>query len=122
MDRRKLEDMAEHTSDRERRAERAERDSVDLKKIEFMERHLGEDFAGTISGVTAFGLFVLLDDFHVDGLVHVSTLQNDYYSFIEEEHALVGRRKRARYRLGDTLQVRVVRVDRERRRIDFELA
>jgi ribonuclease R len=122
MDRRKLEDMAEHTSDRERRAERAERDSVDLKKIEFMERHLGEDFSGTISGVTAFGLFVLLDDFHVDGLVHVSTLQNDYYSFIEEEHALVGRRKRARYRLGDTLQVRVVRVDRERRRIDFELA
>jgi ribonuclease R len=122
MDRRKLEEMAEHTSDRERRAERAERDSVDLKKIEFMERHLGEDFAGTISGVTAFGLFVLLDDFHVDGLVHVSTLQNDYYSFIEEEHALVGRRKRARYRLGDTLQVRVVRVDRERRRIDFELA
>lgn len=117
----RLEEIAEHASELERRAEQAERDSIDLKKIEFMERHLGDEFTGTISGVTNFGLFILLDEYHVEGLVHVSSLQDDYYRLVEEEHALVGRRKKRRYRLGDPVTVQVVRVDRERRRIDFEL-
>jgi ribonuclease R len=114
--------IADHASERERRAMAAERDSVDLKKIQFMERHLGDEFAGTISGVTRFGLFVLLDDYHVDGLIHVSTLRDDYFRFVESRHALVGRRSRRQLTLGDPVRVQVVRVDRERRRIDFELA
>jgi len=99
----------------------AERDSVDAMKVEFMERHLGDDFTGTISGVTAFGLFVLLDDYHVEGLVHVSSLADDYYQFVETNHSLVGRRRKRAYQLGDSVRVQVVRVDREGRRIDFEL-
>jgi ribonuclease R len=114
--------IAEHASERERRAMAAERDSVDLKKIQFMERHLGDEFSGTISGVTRFGLFVLLDDFHVDGLIHVSALHDDYFRFVESRHALVGRRSKRQFTLGDAVRVQVARVDRERRRIDFELS
>ncbi|HKK08527.1 MAG TPA: RNB domain-containing ribonuclease, partial [Gemmatimonadota bacterium] len=117
----RLAEVARHCSERERRAVEAERDSVDLKKIEFMQRHLGGEFEGTISGVTAFGFFVLLDEFHVEGLVHVSTLEDDYYVFVEEQHALLGQRKRRRFQLGDRVRVQVARVDREARQIDFEL-
>ncbi len=117
----RLAQVAEHCSVRERRAVEAERDSVDLKKIEFMERHLGDEFEGTISGVTAFGFFVLLDEYHVEGLVHVSTLEDDYYTFVEEQHALLGHRRRRRFQLGDRVRVQVARVDREARKIDFEL-
>ena len=116
-----LEDVAASSSQRERSAVEAERDSVDAMKVEFMQRHLGDDFAGSISGVAAFGIFVLLDDFHVDGLVHVSSLTDDYYRFDEGRHSLVGRRRKRTYRLGDPVRVQVVRVDRENRRIDFEL-
>ena len=116
-----LQDVAEHCSERERRAVEAERDSVDLKKIEFMERHLGDEFEGTISGVTAFGFFVLLDEYHVEGLVHVSTLEDDYYVFEEERHALKGQRKNRDFQLGDRVAIQVARVDREERQIDFEL-
>lgn len=117
----RLEEISEHCSQRERRAMQAERDSVDLKKIEFMERHLGGTFEGTISGVTAFGFFALLDEFHVEGLVHVSTLEDDYYVFVEEQHALIGQRKRRKFQLGERVEVQVARVDREERQIDFEL-
>lgn len=86
-----------------------------------MERHLGDVFEATISGVTAFGIFVLLDPFHIDGLVHVSSLEDDYYRFDERRHALVGRRTRRELRLGDRVEVQVVRVDREERKIDFQL-
>jgi ribonuclease R len=116
-----LEEIALASSQSERRAVGAERDSVDAMKVEFMERHLGDDFSGTISGVTAFGLFVLLDDYHVEGLVHVSSLADDYYHFVETSHSLVGRRRKRAYQLGDPVRVQVVRVDREGRRIDFEL-
>mgnify|MGYP006278097665 CR=1 FL=1 len=113
--------VAEHCSERERVAQEAERDSVDLKKIEFMERHVGDEFQGTIAGVTAFGFFVLLDEYHVEGLVHVSTLTDDYYVYIEEQHALLGQRKRRKFQLGDRVRIQVARVDREAREIDFEL-
>ena len=103
-------------------AAEAERDSVALKKAEFMERHLGEEFTGTVSGVTTFGVFVLLDDYFVDGLIHVNSLMDDYYVLHEEEYSLVGERKGRRFRLGDPLRVQVARVDRLERKIDFILA
>jgi len=109
----------EWTSERERLAQRAERDSVEMKKIEFMRRHLGEEFEGTISSVTSFGFFVLLDRYFVEGLVHVSTLEDDYYKFVPEAYTLLGERRNRRFRLGDRLKVQVARVDKEERQIDF---
>ena len=114
-----LEGKAEHCSVRERVAEAAERDSVDLKKVEYMERHLGDEFTGTISGVTSFGLFVLLDEVFVEGLVHVNSMMDDYYAFQESGYRLVGERSRRSFRLGDRLAVRVSRIDKEERFIDF---
>jgi ribonuclease R len=114
--------IARLTSERERVAVEAERDSVDLKKVEFMERHLGDAFDGTISGVTSFGVFVLLDAFFVEGLVHVSSMEDDYYLFIEEQYALIGERTRRRLQLGDRVRVQVASVDREERQIDFLLS
>lgn len=113
--------VARLTSERERLAVEAERDSVDLKKVEFMERHVGDDFDGTISGVTSFGCFVLLDAFFVEGLVHVSSLEDDYYAYIEERYALVGERTRRRLQLGDRVRIQVAGVNREERKIDFLL-
>ena len=100
---------------------RAERDSVDLKKVEFMERHLGDHFAGTISGIARFGLFVRLEAYDIEGVVHVSNLPGDYYVPDATRRVLRGRRTRKTYRLGDAAEVRVARVDREARRIDFDL-
>jgi ribonuclease R len=116
-----VDEIAEQSSLREQAAATAERDSIDLKKIEYMERHLGDEFDGTISGVTAFGAFVLLDEVFVDGLLHVNSLDDDYYEFREAEYALVGSRKGGRLRLGDRLRVQVARVDREERKVDFRL-
>jgi ribonuclease R len=113
--------IARQSSERERVAVDAERDSVDLKKVEFMQRHLGDEFDGTISNVTAFGLFVLLDAFFVEGLVHVSSLDDDYYVYVEEQFTLVGENRRRRFRLGDRVRVRVAAVDLEQRKIDFVL-
>lgn len=117
----KLEVIAELSSQRERVADEAERDSVDFKKTEFMQQHVGAEFWGTISRVTAFGFFVLLDDYFVEGLVHVSSLADDYYHFLEDEYALVGERTRRRFRLGDRVQVQVAAVKLEEREIDFVL-
>lgn len=121
---RKLEKMmpayAEQSSLREKAAEEAERESVDLKKVEFMERHLGETFPGTISGVTSFGLFVELDN-TVEGLVHVSTMTDDYYQFLENKLALIGQHTKKMYKLGDRVMVQVARVNTAERQIDFEL-
>lgn len=116
-----LEEIAERTSARERIADEAERDSVEIKKIELMESRLGEVFDGVVSGVTAFGFFVLLDDLFVEGLVHVNSLHDDYYEFRDREYALVGDRKGRRFRLGDRVRIEVARVDRGERHIDFLL-
>lgn len=113
--------VARRTSERERVAVDAERDSVDLKKTEFMEQHVGDVFEGTVSGVTSFGLFVLLDRFFVEGLVHVSSLGDDYYAFLEDQFALVGEHTGQRYRLGDRVTIQVAAVDLEERQIDFVL-
>lgn len=112
---------ARRTSERERVAVDAERDSIDLKKTEFMEQHVGDVFEGTVSGVTSFGLFILLDRYFVEGLVHVSSLDNDYYVFLEDRFALAGENTGKQFRLGDRLRVQVASVNLEDRKIDFAL-
>jgi ribonuclease R len=117
----RLETIADHSSTRERIAAEAERDSIDLKKVEFMERHLGDEFNGKISGVTSFGVFVRLDEYFVEGLIHMHELDDDYYEFHEDKYALIGRNTGRRYRLADPMRVRVARADKASRQIDFEL-
>jgi ribonuclease R len=114
-----LQGVADWSSLREQGAEEAERATVALKKVEFMERHLGDVFTGKVSGVTPFGIFVTLEDYFVDGLVHVRSLEDDFYRYSPKDYALVGERKGRRYRLGDRLEVQVSRVDKEARHIDF---
>jgi ribonuclease R len=114
-----LKAKAERCSVRERVAEAAERESVALKKVEYMERHLGDEFLGTVSGVTSFGIFVLLDDVFVEGLVHVNSMTDDYYVFRPDRYLLVGERSHRTFRLGDRLGIRVARVDKEELFIDF---
>lgn len=117
----RMNDYAEQSTFREKLAEDAERESVDMKKVEYMERHVGDTFSGIISGVTSFGMFVELDN-TVEGLVHVSTMTDDYYEFQERMIAFVGRHTRKVYKLGDPVEIQVVRVNVEERSIDFELA
>ena len=112
--------LAAHCSEMELRAEEAERETVDLKKAEFMEGRLGEVFDGVISGVAPYGLYVALEN-TVEGLVHVSTMTDDYYVYREEAHSLVGERTRKTYRIGDPVRVQVWRVSVEDRSIDFGL-
>ncbi len=116
-----LASIADHASALEQAAAEAERASVALKKVEFMERHLGDEFDGRISGVAAFGFCVTLDRYFVDGLVHVNSLRDDFYRLREESYALVGDGGRRTYRLGDRVRVQVVRVDKEARHVDFLL-
>ena len=111
---------AAQSSMRERVAEEAERESVDLKKVEFMLRHLGEEFTGIISSVTNFGFFVELDN-SVEGLVHVSTLTDDYYYFDDKHLVLIGKHTGETFRIGDSVKVLVAKVNVEERNIDFEL-
>jgi len=113
--------IAEHTSKRERVAMEAERDIVELKKIQFMQQHLGEEFDGFISGVTGFGFFVELDELFVEGLVHISTLSDDMYTYVENKHSLIGRANRQVYRIGDTTRVKLASVSPATRRIEFLL-
>jgi ribonuclease R len=108
-------------SERERIAVEAERASVKVKQAAFMEDKIGEQFWGIISGVTKFGLFVELEKFLVEGLVHVSSLTGDYYELDEAQYALIGTRTAKRLRMGDRVRIRVVRVDRHLRQVDFEL-
>jgi ribonuclease R len=115
----RLEKVALQASARERQAMEAERESVELKKMEYMERHVGDVFGGVVSGVRPFGVFVLLDDVLVEGLIHVSRLEDDYYHYVEDEYALVGEVRRRRFRLGDRVRVQVISVNREARELDL---
>ena len=114
--------IAAHASQRERRAADAERELVQWKKVRFMADKVGEEFDGYVTGVSAFGLFVELIDPFVEGLVHLSTLADDEYRFVESAHLLHGLRSRRVYRLGDRVRVRLLRADAERRLIDLGLA
>jgi ribonuclease R len=113
--------IAEESSRRERVAMEAEREIVDLKKVQFMQDKVGETYDGFVSGVTSFGLFVELTDVFVDGLVHISTLGDDFYEHLEGQHTLRGRRTRRTFRVGDPVRVDVAGVSIERRQIDFVL-
>jgi ribonuclease R len=116
-----LPEVGRHTSERERRAAEAEREILQWKKVRFMADKVGDVFDGYITGVAAFGMFVELVDHYVEGLVHVSTMADDYYRFREQSHALFGENTRKTYALGDRVRVQIVRVDMERRQIDLGL-
>jgi ribonuclease R len=114
--------LGTHCSMTERRADDASRDVTAWLKCEYMQDHVGESFSGIISGVTGFGLFVELSEIYVEGLVHVTALKNDYYHFDPVRHQMAGENSGRKYRLGDTIQVMVARVDLDERKIDFVLA
>ncbi|KAA0069011.1 ribonuclease R [Rhodanobacter sp. T12-5] len=113
--------MAIHCSQRERRAEEAERDVDERFKCAWMEKHIGSEFDGLVTGVTSFGLFVELDESKVSGLVHISQLANDYYHFDATRKLLKGERTGAQFRLGDHVRIQVLRASLEDRKIDFRL-
>ena len=117
-----LEQLGEQCSMSERRADEATRDVVNWLKCEFMKDRVGETFPGVITAVTGFGLFVELKDIYVEGLVHVTALPGDYYHFDPVHHRLAGERSGRSFRLGDSVEVKVMRVDLDERKIDFELA
>ncbi len=119
---RRLPRIGEITSERERMADEAERESIKIKLIEFMQDKLGEEYEGLISGVVPFGFFVRLDSLMAEGLVRVSSLDDDYYIFDERRHRWVGRRTKKIYKLGDRVKVQVIRVDKDQKEIDFMLA
>ena len=116
-----LPEVARHTSEMERRAEDAEREVVQWKKVRFMVDKVGDEFTGYVTGVTAFGLFIELVEHFVEGLVHISSMADDYYTFFERQHELRGEKSRKVYRLGDVVKVQLVRVDRDQRKLELAL-
>ena len=114
-----LPETARHASDMERRAAEAERELLQWKKVRFMANKVGDEYGGYVTGVAPFGLFVELIEHYVEGLVHVSSMADDYYRFVEQEHVLRGEHTKKMYRLGDRVDVQVVRVDMERRQVDL---
>jgi ribonuclease R len=119
-DHRRMEALGTHSSMVERRADEATRDAVAWLKCDYMADKVGEEYEGLITGVTNFGLFVELKDLQIEGLVHVTSLENDYYRHDPTMHRLVGERSGMVYRLSDPIRVRVMRVNPDERKIDFE--
>jgi ribonuclease R len=113
--------LGESCSMTERRADEATRDVMDWLKCEYMMDKVGEVFDGIITSVTSFGLFIELQDIYVEGLVHVTALTRDYYHFDPAKRCLIGERTNKKFRLTDKVQVKVVRVDLDDKKIDFEL-
>lgn len=113
--------LGNHCSMTERRADDAMREVADWLKCEYMQDHVGGEFNGVISSVTGFGLFVRLDDLFIDGLVHISTLENDYYQFDAAKQRLIGENSRMQYRLGDKVRIKVEAVHLENKMVDFSL-
>lgn len=121
MSEKQMADYGEHCSMTERRADVAVYDAIGWLKCEFMLERVGKNFSGSISSVTSFGIFVQLDDFFVEGLVHITNLPKDYYVFDDVGHCLVGERAKKSFSIGDKVRICVARVDLEERQIDFEL-
>jgi len=119
--REELPEVARHTSEMERRADDAERELLQWKKVKFMADKVGDEFEGYVTGVAPFGLFVELVEHFVEGMVHVSTMADDYYRFLESAHLLRGENTQKVYRLGDKVGVQVIRVNMETRQIDLGL-
>jgi ribonuclease R len=116
-----LASLGDYTSMTERRADDATRDAIRWLKCEYIQKHIGEEFAGIISGVTRFGFFVELKDIYIDGLIHVTSLRNDFYAFDQIHHRLIGERSGTIFKLGDSVRVRVGKVNVDERKIDFDL-
>ena len=115
-----LPSVANASSTLERRAEEAERDTVKLKKAEYMRNHIGEEYDGVICSVTKWGIYVELPN-TIEGLVHVVNMTDDHYNYVEDRYELVGERRHRTYRLGESVHVRVIGADLLQRTIDFEL-
>lgn len=115
-----LGEVAKHSSETERRADEAERETDKLKKVEYMEEHVGEFFSGVISGITAWGIYVELSD-TIEGMIHVSKLPGDYYYYNESTYEMVGESTGKAYRLGEPVRIRVAGTDRFTKTIDFDL-
>jgi ribonuclease R len=113
--------LGDHCSKMERRAEMAERELIKLKLLTYLSERLGLELEAIITGVADYGFFAQGEQWPVEGLVHISTLTDDFYYFEEAAHSLIGRRTKRRYRLGDKVHVRVVRVDVPRRQLDFRV-
>ncbi|WP_257294180.1 ribonuclease R [Endozoicomonas sp. YOMI1] len=116
-----IQSLGEHCSTTERRADLATRDAMDWLKCDYMQQHIGQTFSGIVSSVTGFGLFVELKDVYVEGLVHVTSLPDDYYIYDNVHHCMRGERTGRRFGLGDELEVMVSKVDLDDKKIDFEL-
>lgn len=118
----RMQQLGDHFSLTERRADRATRDALDWLKCDYMKDKVGRTFDGVISDVTGFGVFVQLKDIYIEGLLHITALKNDYYHHDAIHHSLVGKQSGQVYRLGDAIKVEVVRVDLDDRQIEFDLA
>lgn len=116
-----LDEITTHSSDAERRGISAERDTDAMKKAEFMSDHVGEEFDAVVSSVTKFGMFIALPN-TVEGLIHISQIQDDYYEYLEKQMALVGRRTKQTYRIGQPVRVKLINVNVEQKEVDFTLA
>ena len=116
-----LPEVARHTSEMERRADDAERELLQWKKVRFMADKVGDEYDGYITGVAPFGLFIELIEHYVEGLVHVSSMADDFYRFLDQQHVMRGENTKKTYRLGDKVRVQVVRVDMERRQVELGL-
>lgn len=114
--------IAKHCSGTERIAEEVEEEIVKLKKIQLINNYAGKVFDGTITGVQSYGIFVEINTLMVEGLVHVSSMDDDYYTFDEKQYAIFGRNKKRRFRLGDQVKIKVERVDVDKRQVDFILS
>ena len=119
--RKRMHDIAEHSSKRERLAVEAERESIKLKQVEYIQKHIGETFHGFISGVTSFGIFVELEDTYIEGLVQMARMSDDYYIYDEVSYSMTGRHSGRHIRLGDKVEIRVESVDLEKREVEFAL-
>jgi ribonuclease R len=113
--------LGEHCSKMERRAETAERELVKYKLLVYMNDRLGTEMETIITGVADYGFYSQAETIPVEGLVHISTLNDDYYYYDEASHSLIGQRTKRRYRLGDKVHVKVIRADLQRRQLDFRV-
>jgi len=114
------EDLCKHSSDREKLATQAERDSIKYMQVKYMEKYVGEEFSGVISGITDFGIFIELIDNHCEGLIRIRDFKDDYYTFDEKNYCIFGERTGRIYQLGDPLRIRVKNADLVRKQLDFE--
>ena len=117
----KYEDLCEHCSAQEQVAANAERASIKYKQVEFMSGHIGEEFDAVISGVTEWGFYAEINENKCEGMIPMRTLQDDYYEFDEANYCIIGRRRKRKFTIGDTVRIRIVRANLDRKQLDFEL-